>query len=1204
MPSFNQLNDFYLAQGTSQLLNSWTDPVYKFDSSSFYNWEQDNLPIYDLEDRTNLNNEMAGYPASAVDGMMLTVSATGVDNKKVFSTIENALAAVPNTIRFPIIIEVCTSGQLGGMHLDNKQFEGSGAGLEIINRGFAKILCGSGTQGTPALGPSSLPVQSESGSGVDGSSIIMFSSTSLSAAMLESSSIGVSTTVWDGLANARDYWNHFSRAFVLYPEWGNANAAENGRTIGTSVNFTDDSATTPIFLRPSIQIQEDNLFQVTPYQDNSASSDIVITNPANSSVEMRPNMTMAPMFGASLKLSRATGLVYSNCLSGVSVKGCHGQIFIRGFCVDGGSQGSMITGSPTQRTSVGFDIQNSEVLLENCAATRCKDAGVEIHNSDVTLNRGFLAHHNYELESSPNTLDKKVLSNPTAGLRAINSNITLSAAAQVDWGLPLDSPYCFTRNIVGIDLRNSNLLTDPEYVYGKDVLGNTRTSTYGSQSLALQTFLNLEEGILAKESLISTGQRISSFQNKIGISLDNSICETAEVTVDHNQDVGVKATNSTFNYNKNAAVSWTGGPWYPTTNFLANGQHIVLNSSKFIPTDVDDMPSKYTRFALSGNYGVGSLTDDATTTIQTLPAVVVDNGSYMKAVGTKSINNMATVTDTANAYKGERSIKGSAFRVINSSRLDLYGLGTDATWVIGPRAWGQQQSNAGVYAGDGSHVLIAGPTTICQLGIDALAENNSTIEIGPHQKNGVIDASGYALSAASPSNQTQVNLHATRSCLVANKNSILNMHDLGDYHKGWDNKYFLAGELADYDTGTTGLNTSSFCAAGYLQFYPNPFINYDTYVGLKNQAAYPTGGININKITGTGVANPTVRRLSEAPFPIVDRTSNSVSDAGFGGMCVRAVNDSQVNVKNVTFPTGWENTSGAYYDVSSGNCELLRIWNIADNSQLHASYLSVGNATWTGGPKHPQDASGYYYGPSALWTSDTGTGLSGAPSSTADTSGASVLDSYGDGVDTKGTLGYYGKTSPENIGPFRIYVGVDPKANYLGYPVAGGMTYMPPVPKANAYESMGFTFNANATLITGPPRQLYAQGYATSGDVSAINNQGPNWTNASSMYPDLGASGYILDLPLDQQVENVASSFYYTADMIPADTAANIWLDESAINTFANAKNGLLGSSGRQKIFSYYSTTKNYGGEAFATPDAGFGLGLGSVNLFDIDRDL
>ena len=45
-------NDIYTSSGSVMLYNSWTPYVSKYDTSSFYNWEQDNLPLYDLEERT------------------------------------------------------------------------------------------------------------------------------------------------------------------------------------------------------------------------------------------------------------------------------------------------------------------------------------------------------------------------------------------------------------------------------------------------------------------------------------------------------------------------------------------------------------------------------------------------------------------------------------------------------------------------------------------------------------------------------------------------------------------------------------------------------------------------------------------------------------------------------------------------------------------------------------------------------------------------------------------------------------------------------------------------------------------------------------------------------------------------------------------------------------------------------------------------
>ena len=67
--------DIYSASGNAKLFNVWTPYVSKFDTSSFYNWEQDNLPLYDLEERTYELWEQQGWPTSSVPGLALTVAA-------------------------------------------------------------------------------------------------------------------------------------------------------------------------------------------------------------------------------------------------------------------------------------------------------------------------------------------------------------------------------------------------------------------------------------------------------------------------------------------------------------------------------------------------------------------------------------------------------------------------------------------------------------------------------------------------------------------------------------------------------------------------------------------------------------------------------------------------------------------------------------------------------------------------------------------------------------------------------------------------------------------------------------------------------------------------------------------------------------------------------------------------------------------------
>ena len=70
-------NYFDIAPGTgdaSALSGYAFHAVHKFDASGFYNWEEDNLPINDLETRSRLLQQHLGLD-TAVTGVTLTVSA-------------------------------------------------------------------------------------------------------------------------------------------------------------------------------------------------------------------------------------------------------------------------------------------------------------------------------------------------------------------------------------------------------------------------------------------------------------------------------------------------------------------------------------------------------------------------------------------------------------------------------------------------------------------------------------------------------------------------------------------------------------------------------------------------------------------------------------------------------------------------------------------------------------------------------------------------------------------------------------------------------------------------------------------------------------------------------------------------------------------------------------------------------------------------
>ena len=107
-------SDVYVEGGSNDLLVCWTDKVTKYDASSFYNWEMDNLPLHDLEERTHLLWERLGHPTSSITGMSFIVSAdaTSSCSPLYFTTLSSCLEAIPEVINCPILVEVASFGAL------------------------------------------------------------------------------------------------------------------------------------------------------------------------------------------------------------------------------------------------------------------------------------------------------------------------------------------------------------------------------------------------------------------------------------------------------------------------------------------------------------------------------------------------------------------------------------------------------------------------------------------------------------------------------------------------------------------------------------------------------------------------------------------------------------------------------------------------------------------------------------------------------------------------------------------------------------------------------------------------------------------------------------------------------------------------------------------------------------------------------------
>jgi len=334
------------------------------------------------------------------------------------------------------------------------------------------------------------------------------------------------------------------------------------------------------------------------------------------------------------------------------------------------------------------------------------------------------------------------------------------------------------------------------------------------------------------------------------------------------------------------------------------------------------------------------------------------------------------------------------------------------------------------------------------------------------------------------------------------------------------------------------------------------------------------------------------------------------------------------------------------------------IWNMADTSKLNAAFCTVSGM-------YPADAQ--FHGPSALWMSATNPGnsitgtqyvpASGAPSSTPDTGTLSVLDSFGAGsgvwlapsstgfnnplnffypatIDDANNITneqrsllreagfpvkmnvavgdraqlemlYGGNHAFNNRGLFRIYFSPDPVTRLLANDLSG-------FKNGNFGPSNQNATNRTFSGIVGPAYQIYAQGYNMSANVSAIEGIAGS-LDVSAYYPRL------LKLSDSKSGDHVADSFwtsgfYYNSEFL-ADDPTQCVLDESAQNTFANAKNASIGTSGRAKRVTRYRSraSTDLGSDSSqgeATPkggDAAAGSrgteGFKSANIFDLERD-
>jgi len=665
----------------------------------------------------------------------------------------------------------------------------------------------------------------------------------------------------------------------------------------------------------------------------------------------------------------------------------------------------------------------------------------------------------------------------------------------------------------------------------------------------------------------------------------------------------------------------------------ANSQHIdLMKNSSFGFTLKNNTPTTYGNTQFKVAHGVikwGGSNKNS------LPAISVNDNSnldllqaYIDVSGTNE--NIADVP----SY-------GRAIKATDNSKVSCFGSETGCTFVWGPAGITYQLKMAGIYADKASEINLHGPTAIGQFGVDVLVENNSTLNIEPARSRDAfgLEVSGFDLS--SQANHTSVELHSTRACLVANKNSTINIADLGSFPANWSRT--AAGTVlldAGFDYPVNTFNTSAYTGSGSLQFYPNP---QDTGAINGNYLADLGNAAGLNLIISDPPVFTTLNYINRffAKQNIINTPLNNdhIKNLTQGGVCLRATEDSVVNVKNVHFPVG-TNTSpmdGLYYTTSGTDCDKLMIWNIADSSRLNASFLSV-SGMWPGSTD--------YHGPSSIYASSVdGTNggnaydipAYGAPVNTPDTGSLSVLDTFGAGSSvwvipsgvsinspfdafypisgivndetasslagaginvSGGTTYLYGSTphTSNNQGVFRIYWTPKSSSKVLQTDLSGYFKGAAP---------HGGVGGGPFSGVIGPAYQTFAQGYNCSAPLSSliITDSGGN-DITSGTYPDL------LKLSYDSDGDGIpdqlwTSGFYYCSEMLE-ENPTQCMLDESAGGTFANAKNASVGMSGRPKKVTLYRSRSdlpaNRGSEAYVGDTSG-SLGFKSSAIFDLSRD-
>ena len=1247
--------------------------IHKYHASQFYNWEQDNIPIDDLEARTDTLGAALGIFASGIDGCTMTLANTEVSANSVYGSIDNIIKLIPKTITFPILVEVCSYGNLGDLILENITLKGRGK-LEFINRNYSTSIKGDTNAATVKA---TATMTAFTGTPFPWGDEVVTSSVTSQKLLTEITAAKA--------FNLRTTNNCYDRT-----EWNKYFKVISHRDLSTNLTMSE-----PMFGVSSIYHSElistttaaDYGFSAVPYTDISTSAD---SRPTEFSISGQTSFR-GPVYRTPPAVGQFASptYAYANWFNKVKVENCRGsQIQIKGFCVDGAAL-SATNGFEYHANAVGFDIQNSDVVLTSCAAVRNSDVGFRIDNSNVLIEGGITGYRNYPYDGSSRTpipgeteYDIWNLDYKGHGFEAYRSHISFDPDST-------DDNAVLTSNLGKHGFVMSNNGGDgwrfDNCRISGGVGGHNATAEQGAGPLDYQTTqligaFNNSNGISLIDSNSEYRGILRAQGNMVhGISASKSKVSCMGVVSELNNEIGLRLKSSEFIYNYGAAnyitaydsnnINWKNRAGHslltPAISVQDNGiQNIkIFNNSTF---ENEHIEFQSRRSGLVGGRGkptnswamqAANSRGGETISISSrekfnLPLISVDHNSYARFLGLSVFGdiNPLNANNTLYAIEASAGVKGRALSITDNSHVDLYGTSAYCTVLTNEHDYGNVSSlmnswnKSAVYVGNSSKVRISGPTKISQFGVAVLAENNSTIEVGPPLDSaGVYDSGLYDFENLSDGNgHTKFDAQSTRACLVVNNNSTLDMNKCG-----------VGVSANTWTTNRTAHNAVDdiYHASSYVQLYPNGFTEeaYDHEGGRycdQNWRRY---------LQTPGAFNRLTMGLDSSTAP----SNESHVSATTGGMCVRALGSSNVLLDQVNFEVylGCTDTSGAYYNIdgsanegvglyhgsAQGSAAMteesmlgtalehyggsqIHMWNIADTSRIVASNLKIN--------KLDGSAAGYY-GPCGQWGTGSAYNYNLGP-----------LDYYGTAgvyIQTYTTESY--QASASNFGPFRLLLSVNSDLHsYFEGTASGGA----------ALEASGYLDTLNAGQVEfghssdgprgrggSPIAQLNAQGYAAAG-LFAQPLEGSDYrrhwkiegqrgaypqTGDGTVQPIFGGRQYdgsgvtVGRIMLAQPMMTKYDSYipYGVTRSIKTDVhlASNFpippihmdwqgylrnFLDESASDVFANSKHA---ASKLIKLCSIYRSNTNptMGGEGRDGADAyTFGKGCRSLNLFDLDK--